>query len=85
MRTTIHLPDDLFAKYKRLSVETHRTLTAVIEEALRESVSRRAVRKAPRPVRLTTFRGNGLQPGVDIDDSAALLDLLDEIGAPARR
>ncbi len=29
------------------------------------------------PVTLTTFGGSGLQPGVDLDDSAALLDLMD--------
>jgi hypothetical protein len=27
---------------------------------------------------MRTFRGNGLLPGVDLDDTAALLDLMDE-------
>jgi hypothetical protein len=31
-------------------------------------------------VRLRTFRGRGLQPGVDLDDSAGLLDRMEEIG-----
>lgn len=30
------------------------------------------------PVRLSTWNGGGLQSGVDLDDSAALLDLMDE-------
>jgi hypothetical protein len=32
------------------------------------------------PVRLPTFDGDGLQPGVDLDDSAALLDLMERGG-----
>jgi len=28
------------------------------------------------PVRLKTFRGGGVRPGVDLDDSASLLDLM---------
>jgi hypothetical protein len=31
-------------------------------------------------VKLTTFGGNGVQAGVDLDDSAALLDLMEESG-----
>jgi len=30
------------------------------------------------PVSLPTFRGDGLQPGVDLDDTASLLDVMDE-------
>jgi Arc/MetJ family transcription regulator len=85
MRTTIHLPDDLLARLKRRAADTNRTLTAVIEEALRRALapSRRSG-KAP-PARLTTFGAGGLQPGVDLDDSAALLDLLEAPGAAAGR
>jgi hypothetical protein len=28
-------------------------------------------------VRLRTFRGQGLRPGVDLDDTASLLDVMD--------
>jgi hypothetical protein len=77
MRTTIHLPDDLFAKYKRLSTDTHRTLTALIEEALRESLARRAAPRRSGPAKLPVFAGDGLRPGVDLDDSSALLDRME--------
>jgi hypothetical protein len=32
---------------------------------------------AEPPIVLLTVSGNGLQPGVDLDDSAALLDLME--------
>jgi len=76
MRTTIRLDDDLLAEAKSLAARTRRSLNAVIEDALREMLARREQR-ARTAVRLTTFRGNGLRPGVDLDDSAALYDLMD--------
>jgi len=84
MRTTIHLPDDLLAQAKRAALESGTTLTAVIEEALRERLARRAV-QAPPAVRLTTFGGSGPKPGVDLDDSAALLDFMERSDAAAGR
>jgi predicted transcriptional regulator len=79
MRTTIDLPDDLLAKAKRLAAESKRPLRAVIEDALREALGRRRTSRRSAPVKLTTFGTSGLQSGVDLDDSAALLDLM---GAP---
>ncbi len=77
MRTTIRIDDDVLRGAKKLALETDRTLTAVIEDALREVLVRRSERAKRRPVRLPTFGGEGLQPGVDLDDSAALLDLME--------
>jgi len=81
MRTTVRLDDELLAAAKRLAVETGRTLTAVIEDALRRELGRRDEAGGARP-ELPTFRGRGLQPGVDLDDTAALLDLMEERPAP---
>jgi hypothetical protein len=39
--------------------------------------------KAP-PFRVITFKGR-LQPGVDLDDSGALLDVMEGTGAPRRQ
>ncbi len=76
-RITIYLPESLFRDTKKLAAETGRTLTRVIEDALREVVARMKCSKpVPRPA-FTTFRGKGLQPGVDLDNSAALLDLME--------
>lgn len=77
MRTTIRLDDQLLAEAKKLAMETGRTLTAVIEDALRQALAQRGQQPTRRPVQLKTIGGKGLQPGVDLDSSAALLELMD--------
>jgi hypothetical protein len=74
MRTTIRLRDDLLVEAKKLSAESRTSLTALIEDALKERLARRRKKNDRPPVHLTTFGEGGLQPGVDLDDSAALLD-----------
>ena len=82
MRTTIHIDDHLFAEIKGIAAETGKTLAAVIQDALRESLSRR--RSTERPaVDLPLFRGTGVMPGVDLNDSATLLDLMKGDNGPA--
>jgi hypothetical protein len=83
MPTTIRLPDDLLKAAKRRAVETHRSLTAVIEDALREALAHKP--EPPRKgkaVRLPTFAGDGLLPGVHLEGSAELLDLTEDEAAP---
>jgi hypothetical protein len=76
-RTTIRLDDPLLAEAKKFAADTGRTLTAVMEDALREVLARRKQPNRRSKLRLTTFAGKGLQPGVDLDDSAALLDRME--------
>jgi len=85
MRTTVNLPDPLLAQARRRAAETGRTLTAFVADAVREALARRRQVQDQPPVRLTTFRGSGLQPGVDLDDSAALQDLMNGSDAPTGR
>jgi hypothetical protein len=77
MRTTVRLDDDLLREAKRHAAATGRTLTAVIEDALRESLSRRRQHGSRARIKLRTVGGSGTQPGVDLDDHSALLDLMD--------
>ena len=57
------------------------TLTAIIEESLRERLARSQITDEPRPgIRLTTTGRGGLRPGIDPDDSASLLDAMDDPG-----
>lgn len=78
MRTTVRLDEQLLAEAKQFAVRTGRTLTAVIEDALRQALADSKRLKKSAPARLPTFRGDGLQAGVDLDDTAALFDLMDQ-------
>ena len=78
MRTTVRLDDHLLREAKQFAARTGRTLTAVIEDALREALNRSQKRPRRPPVKLPTFRGQGLRSGVDLDDTASLLELMDE-------
>lgn len=80
MRTTIRLNEDLLTAVKIEAARTRRTMTSVIEEALRMSLVRRPVSDRSR-ITLPVFKGRGLQPGVDLDDTASLLDLMGDSGA----
>jgi predicted transcriptional regulator len=82
MRTTIRLDDALMAEIKREAARTGRTITAFIDEALRESLARRRRPAATARFELPSFGGGRLLPGVDLDDSAALLDLMEAGGGP---
>jgi hypothetical protein len=77
MRTTVRLDDALFREAKKAAAEAGESLTRLIESALREKLARRQSRARRRRVRLPTFRGNGVCPGVDLDNSAALLDRME--------
>lgn len=54
MRATVCLDLHLLAEAERQAAESSITLTAVSEQALRESLARRSVQSRFRPVRLKT-------------------------------
>jgi hypothetical protein len=76
-RTTVRLDDDLMARVKEFALRNGTTIQRVIEDGLQLLLSRRRPAEGPRP-RIVTFKGTGLRPGVDLDDNAALLDLMEE-------
>jgi Arc/MetJ-type ribon-helix-helix transcriptional regulator len=75
MRTTVTIDDDLLRQVKEQAAHSGRTVSEVIEAALRESLSRRRHIAAPRAT-LPTSPG-APRPGVDLDDSAALLAVME--------
>ena len=79
MRTTIRLPDDLLLAAKRRAVNTGRTLTRVIEDALRAALAREDFGPDEKIPTLPTFGSGGLRPGIDLDDSASLLDAMEDV------
>lgn len=76
LRTTVRLDAGLLREAKMAAAARRTTLTRLIEEGLRSVLAKRSERPDTR-FELPTFKGNGLQPGVDLDDTADLLDRLD--------
>lgn len=74
MRTTIRLDERLLVEAKKFAAESGRTLTAVLADALRETLGRRRAPGKRKLVRLRTVKGSGVRPGVDLDDTASLLE-----------
>ena len=85
LRTTINLPDDLLRSPKKRAAERGTTVTALIEDSLRAALAERAPRARAKPIRLKTYGRSGSQPGVDLDDSAALWDLMESNGGASGR
>ena len=75
MRTTITIDDQIFLEAKKLAVESEKTFSDVIEDALRSSLARRGAKKTA-VVSLVTMKGTGLRHGVDLDDGQSLLDIM---------
>jgi hypothetical protein len=77
MRANFEVQDDLLCQAEALAAKTGRTLGQVVEDALRTLFQRSDVATSRGPAELPTFGGSGLHAGVDLDDSAALLDLME--------
>ncbi|UZN02637.1 CopG family transcriptional regulator [Cellulomonas sp. S1-8] len=78
MRTTLHLPDALYRDVKAAAAQSGRTVTSVVEDALRAELARfRAGTTDRTPFRIDAVGTGGVLAGVDLDDSAALLDLVE--------
>lgn len=71
MRTTLNIDETLLADYKQIAARSHRSVSAVIQDALRESLLRRSEAAGAQPVELPTFGEGGTLPGVDLADNVA--------------
>jgi predicted transcriptional regulator len=77
-RTTIRLDDQLLAAAKDLARRSDRTLTRVIEDALRVAISAQSEgASAPRLPRLRTVKGRLVAP-IDLSDGRAVNEFLDQ-------
>lgn len=74
---TVELDDHLFREVEQWAAQSRRPVQAVIEDAIRAALPPRRPTSEGRIV-LPTFRGSGLQPGVDLENRSAILDLMDE-------
>jgi len=64
MKTTIEIADALLAEARQAADREGTTLRALVEEGLRETLKSRGEGVPPFHLRLVTFAGDGLQPGV---------------------
>lgn len=80
MRTTITIDDHLLARVKQRAAATGCTVSQTIEDAVRESLLRCGTESRPRFVVKSSFDSGGYQAGVDLDNNAALLDLMEGRG-----
>jgi len=67
----------LLAEAKRRAAGSGRTLTAFVEDAVREVLGREQESIRAEPFEVQPFDGTGVRPGVDLDDSAGLTDVMD--------
>ena len=79
MRTTVRLDEALLARARKEAARRQTTLTSLIEQGL-ELVLRRPMKSVThRPVVLPECRaGGGTLPGVDLNDSARLIDRMED-------
>ena len=71
MRTTIDVNDALLQAVKTRAAREHQTLKETFGQALRAYLARPAPATTEAPP-IPVFRGQGVQPGVDLTDNAAL-------------
>jgi hypothetical protein len=77
MRTTININDALLQSAKVQAAKTNRTLTAVIEDALRLALGKKPGQTPSRKIKIPTTGSGGLQPGVDLDDMSSVFDRME--------
>ena len=78
MRTTINIEDGLLEVAKRRANRTKNSLSAVLNEALRTGLLRTEESPTAQTQRpLQTFRGDGVRPGVDLNDSRDMLEIME--------
>jgi hypothetical protein len=79
MRTTLTIDSRVLAEFKTRAAETHRTLSGLIEDALREHLSRGRDQLATKPLDFPIVGGDGVAPGLDLSSNAALADFVDRV------
>jgi len=79
MKTTLLLDDEIHRQAKQASARLGIPLTRFIEEAIRLRISSESATSAQLVRRLPVCKKKGgLRPGIDLDNTAELFDVLDE-------
>lgn len=84
MRTSLNLPDELIRQAKNAALDAETTLTELIGDAIRSALSKPQHGKPRKELKPITYGEGGVCPGVDLDDTSALLDRMDSLDDPGR-
>jgi plasmid stability protein len=76
MRTTLDLDDELIRAVKRRAADSGRTMTEVLEDALREGLRPPSGASAGYRFAWKTVRGE-LRPGIDLADRDSLFEAME--------
>ena len=78
MRTTLNINDTLLKEARKCSIERNCSLGEIVDEALRLSLVTQKKSDTAAVVRpLKTFAGSGIQPGIDLNNNASVLEAMD--------
>ena len=78
VKTTIDIADPLLDRAKKLAAERGSTLREVVEDALRDLLSRETPQRRKFKVRDASVGGKGLQPGIKEGDWEIIRGLIYE-------
>lgn len=80
IRTTVRLQEGVLRQAKAEAARRHETLTLLIEEGLRLALAARQESSHRKKFALpVSRRKGGVLPGIDLSNSADLLDIMDGI------
>lgn len=79
MRTTLNIDDALMKRVRSIAAAQGKTITQVIEEALRRELSGQKPEQRAFSLSWVTVSGR-LRPGVDLSDRDALYEKMEERG-----
>jgi predicted transcriptional regulator len=76
MRTTVRLDDDLLAAAKQRAAASHKTLSALVEDSLKQTLGLHQI-QSRQWLAIKPFGAEGMLAGVHLDDSERLHDRMD--------
>ena len=83
MRTTVRIDDNLLLQARKQAASFDQSLSALVEDALRAWLVRKQPKEPDTGFTLITYKGKGLQPGIDLDNSGSLFELMDNYDEPS--
>ena len=72
MKTTIDIADAILDQARAVAARDGVTVRSLVEEGLREILARRRGRRERFRLRDASFKGKGVQPGVNLSDWTAI-------------